>query len=151
MPHVTEQVPKISTRLTLTPPWEFAGKATARQTGRQAHRHTQTHTLTHIHTHTDTHTHTETDCPKPLFATFWRLLSPYRASQIRSYREVDFLHHANTSMGHGIIRFSGFFLKLIQQNFLILGTSTHSSATQGNWAGAQSGLVNVCTADKIKN
>ena len=44
---------------------------------------------------TDRQTHTQTDCPKPLFSTFWGL---YITSQIRSYLEVDFLHDANTSI-----------------------------------------------------
>jgi len=37
---------------------------------------------------------TQMDCPKPLFST-------EVVSQTRSHLYVDFLHDANTSMGHG--------------------------------------------------
>jgi len=81
MPHITEHTPKVLTRS--VNPYARESSRKRQEQDRQ----------------TDSHTD---GLSKTTFLDVWMVV---RTSQIRSYLELDFLHHANTSMGHWIIRF----------------------------------------------
>jgi len=136
MPHTTEHTPKVLTR---------SVNNYARESSRKRQQHDR-------HTHTHRHTPTQRRFVQNLFSRRCEGCT-YRTSQMRSYRELDFLHHANTSMGvrwDNTFFFSDSQLNSYNKTFWFQ-VQVHNSVTQGRWLGAQSGLVNVCKADKIKN
>ena len=90
MPHVTEHIPKVSTRS--VKPYAYESSREKRQEDSRSDRETDRQTDGRTDGQTDTHTH------RRIVQNHFSRRFEGCTSQIRSYLEVDFFHDANTSI-----------------------------------------------------